>query len=158
MDKHVYNMFKAMADNIAKNKRQVIYVKGDKEHLSFSYTVGHQERGLPELLLISQMKATDHEVLLNLLGDVLLQKRKAFVSGQKVSFDGTTELTIINTNLVARVQYTCKATEFYNNADYKVQQVLVPDPKGRLPDDPLCHKNFKGPVLREVSLDFGEAS
>lgn len=156
MDKHVYNMFKAMADNIAKNKRQVVYVKGDKEHLSFSYTIGHQERGLPELLLISRMKATDHEVLLNALGDVLLLARKAFVNGQKVSFDGATELTIINTNLVARVQYTCKATEFYNNADYKVQQVLVPDPRGRLPDDPFCHKNFKGPVLREVSLDFGE--
>ena len=133
---------------IAKYGRRLMGVFGDAEDLSFTYTIGNQIHGLPELLVIG----THEGYLLNVLSEKMLQRGCAFADGELVkSSNGKVTVKIINADAQAREEYTIQAGRFFGGENYAVQQVLLPDPDGRFPDEPKCRKPFSTiPVLRVV--------
>ena len=78
----------------------------------------------------------------------MLEAGKRYGNGQRINLGGEHDLQVWDTTPVAKIQYTRQATEFFQSSDYLVQQVVMPDPKGRYPDDKRCHKRYRVPVLR----------
>jgi hypothetical protein len=144
-------LFQQIAQNIATHKRQIVGVVGDKKQPAFAYTIGNQEKGLPELLLIGNFDAGMMATILDKLSDQLLLQGKPFDNGSLISLGGKQNVAVWDTTYDA-LRYTCQAGQFYGNEDYKVQQVVIPDRKGRYPEDPLCHKNWKVPVMKALKL------
>ena len=144
-------LFQQIAQTIAQHKRQVVGVIGDKKTPAFAYTIGNQERNLPELLLIGNFDGGMVAAVLDKLSDKLLEQGKPFDNGELVSLGGKDNVAVWDATYDA-LRYTYQAGQFYGNEDYKVQQVVIPDRKGRYPEDPLCHKNWKVPVLKNVKL------
>jgi hypothetical protein len=141
-------LFSAMAHMIALNKRATIAVAGTKKLPPFFYTIGNQEKQLPELLIIGNFKPDDMCGILNVVSDMMIGVG-AFGDGEKVELGGEYPLLIYRASKEAKVKYTVQAGQFYNNEDYEVMQVVLPDLKGCYPPDPRCHKDFQVPVLRE---------
>lgn len=151
MKRSTYDFYGKMAQTIADEKRQLIAVSGDKKGKPFTYTIGNQEKGYPELLLIG-IADDQSGHLLNLLSDRMLEQRRPYHDGELVTLEGAKfALQIWEATKVAHVQYTVQAGQFYGAEDYRVQQVVVPDDKGRFPTDPVCHRKYRVPVLRKVS-------
>ena len=141
--------FSHIANVIAKNKRQIIGVIPSKKELGFAYTIGNQEKGLPELLLIGNFDSESIAAILNQLSDRMLELKQPFVNESLHNLGGTLSVKLLDALPEAHVKYTIQAGQFYANEDYDVQQVVIPDQKGRWPDDPQCHKNFRVPLLRK---------
>ncbi len=142
-----YDFYRDMAHVIAEHQRQLIAVPRSKTSPGFIYTVGNQEKALPELLLIG-VTGTMVSWLVNDLCNKMVEARKPFKDGEEVSVGGDYPVKMYNADKRAHVLYTIQAGQFYGNEDYHVQQVVLCDKKGRWPDDPLCHKDYRVPVLR----------
>ena len=143
--------FSHMASSIAKNKRQIISVSHTKKEPGFAYTVGNQEKQLPELLLIGTFDTESVCLILHQLSEKMLETKQPFLDDSLVNLGGTLSVKIHDAIDTAHSKYTVQAGQFYCNEDYQVQQVVVPDQNGRWPDDPQCHKNFRVPLLRDSS-------
>jgi hypothetical protein len=144
--------FRRIAQNIATDGRQIISVMGTKKLPPFAYTIGNQEKLLPELLLIGNFSATETQTVLNHFSNRMLMTKEPLPLGE-MAFAGKAFM-IYYCGPVAKSRYTFQAGQFYGNEDYKVQKIVVSDDRGRWPWDPLCHKAFKVPIvaLTERSL------
>ena len=133
---------------IANYGRRLMGVLGDAGNLSFTYTIGNQIHGLPELLVIG----THEGYLLNVLSEQMLERGCPFTDGELVkSPNGKTSVKIVNAGARAREEYTIQAGRFFGTENYAVQQVLLPDPAGQFPGERGCQKPFSTiPVLRVV--------
>lgn len=134
-----------IAANIANEKRQIIGVLGTGKHPPFAYTIGNQEKLLPELLILGNFAASETNTILCDLSDKMLADKKPWPLGENVW--GDHKFMIHNGGSEAKAKYTCQAGQFYGNEDYEVLQVVLPDTNGRWPEDPLCHKAFKVPIV-----------
>jgi hypothetical protein len=144
-------LFQHIANTIAQRKRQIVGVGKDKNTPAFAYTIGNQEKGLPELLIVGNFDPKLVTLILDRMSDQMLEQGKPFDDGTVVNFGSTDSVAVWNTNAAA-LRYTYQAGQFYGNEDYKVQQVVMPDRKGRYPEDPLCHKGYKVPVMKSLKL------
>lgn len=142
--------FAHLGGTIAKYGFTVITVAGTKRQPAFAYTIGNQEKRLPELLLIGNFRPTDAHHILSMLTGKMLASRAGFEDGEKVSIGGKHPLLIYSATEEAKSKYTIQAGQFYANEDYDVQQVLLPDPNGHYSGDAACHKMFKVPVLKQA--------
>ena len=117
----------------------------DDDTPPFAYTIGNwrQPNSLPELLVIG----TSDAGFLNLLSAKMLERGTRFAEGEIVNLGGRHAVKIINTNASAQAEYTIQAGNFYGHDNYSVQQALVPDRRGRFPDDPQCEVRYRMPVL-----------
>ena len=116
----------------------------DDSFIPFSYTIGNTQKKLPELLVIF----SDHEtLLLNTLSEIMIKRRRAFDHGEKVDIGGKVPCMVLDTD--ERVaDYVVQADAFYGAGNYRVQQVLVPDPQGRFPFESECERRYRDvPVL-----------
>src|ERR1041385_8866225 len=138
----------ALAQTIAKHQRQVLFVVGSHAQFGFAYTIGNQEKNLPELLLIGNFDPKAICALLNTLSMTMIDQNAALPPGKIML--GQSAVWVINAGPEAKAKYTIQAGQFYANEDYAVQQVLISDEQGRWPDDPLCHKHFKVPLLGKM--------
>jgi len=139
-------LFQQMANNIAKHGRQVISVMGSSKELGFSYTVGNQEKNLPELLLISNFDPNEIAPVLNSLSEVMIKSGKPIPQGECAAISAV-PIMIYPGGTAAKAKYTVQAGQFYNDEEYDVLQLVFPDPKGLWPGDPKCHKDFQVPIL-----------
>src|SRR5580765_882201 len=78
-------LFEHMAKTIGERKRVVLAIAGSKKEPGFSYTVGNQEKQLPELLIIGNFKPDDMCLLLNKLSDAMLEAGEAAKDGSEIS-------------------------------------------------------------------------
>ncbi len=145
------DLFSHMASTIAGNKRVTLAIAGTKKEPGFFYTIGNQEKQLPELLVIGNFQASDMCTLLNNLSDAMLKAGEAPKDGSEISLGGKYPLLIYLASKDAKEKYTIQAGQFYGNEDYQVMQVVLPDQKGVYPPGPRCHKDYQVPVLRESS-------
>ena len=150
--KNVYEFYQNIANTIATKKRQLIYIPDTKKYKSFCYSIGNQEKNLPELLIFG-VKPDDANVLVSALSDLMIENKRPFFDGEEINLGGEQSVTMRNCTKIAHMQYTIQAGQFYGNEDYQVQQILIPDKKGRLPDHPHCHKDYKVPVLKKLEVD-----
>jgi hypothetical protein len=140
------DLFRSMANMIAASKRVTVAIAKSKKEPAFFYTIGNQEKQLPELLIIGNFKPQDMCSILNALSDLMIEF--GMFSGS-VDLGGEYPLLIYRASKDAKEKYTIKAGQFYANEDYEVMQVVMPDKKGCYPPDPKCHKDYQVPVLRE---------
>jgi hypothetical protein len=138
-------LFKRFAENIARDKRQILSVQGTRKEPPFAYTIGNQEKLLPELLLFGNLGATEISSILNDLSEHMIYTKAPWPLGENVW--GDYHFYAYDGGCVAKANYTYQAGQFYGNEDYKVLQIVLPDRKGRWPDEELCHKSFKVPIL-----------
>jgi hypothetical protein len=150
-------MFQHMANIIATQKRVTLAITGTKKEPGFCYTIGNQEKQLPELLVIGNFKPGHMCDLLNILSEKMIENASAYKDGELVDLGGEYPMLIHTASKEAHNKYTFQAGQFYNNEDYKVMQVVLPDKKGIYPPDPRCHKDYQVPVLREVKGGSKEA-
>lgn len=141
-------LFEHMAKTIASHERVVLAVARTRREPAFQYTVGNQEKGLPELLLIGNYSQEAGGALLNQLSAQMKERRAAFADGEQITLGGEHPMLIHTAGPEAKSQWTIQAGQFYCSEDYQVQQVLLPDENGRYPGDPLCHKDYRVPVLK----------
>ncbi len=143
------DLFSSMANMIAQAKRVCLAISGTSKEPSFFYTIGNQEKQLPELLVIGNFKADAMCTMLNTLSDAMLEARCLPLEGSQISLGGDYPVLIYSASKEAKEKYTIQAGQFYGNEDYDVMQVVLPDKKGVYPPDPRCHKDYQVPVLRE---------
>lgn len=136
---------KAWAKNIKKYGCQLLAIRGDNGDLvakpPFTYTIGNQERGLPELLILGGADKTIGDVLMY-LNTLMYERKRAFDDGELVSLEGQYPVKIINASPKAREIHTLQATVYYKTDQYAVQQVIIPDLEGRFPGDLGCEEPF----------------
>ena len=150
------DFFRSMANMIAASKRVTMAIAKTKKKPAFFYTIGNQEKQLPELLIIGNFNTQDICNTLNILSDKMLQRlatfgplNSHFKEEELVSLGGEYPLLIYSASKDAKEKYTFQAGQFYANEDYNVMQVVIPDRKGCYPPDPRCHKDYQVPVLKE---------
>lgn len=140
-----------IAEAIKRDGRMIIGVFGSKDDLPFSYTIGNQGVGLPELLMIGIGADSAAQGLLNLMSERMRKRGRPFDDGEIVDIGARCSLQVINANENAKRDYTIQAGRFYKTQNYQVQQIVVPDKAGRFPGDPLCEQPYCDcPVLRVV--------
>src|SRR5262245_35205528 len=142
-----------IARNIAKHKRQIVTVFPQRveDGPGFTYTIGNQERGLPELLMIG-FWGKPIAGLLNQLSDKLIERGGPFEEGEFVNLGAKYPVKIINADERAQRNYTFQCSHYYGHDDYAVQQVVGCDREGRYPDDPQCAAPYKVPILQPARL------
>jgi hypothetical protein len=141
--------YHAIAETIAKHERQILYVGRSLKEPSFAYTIGNQEKDLPELLMLGNFHPEACCAVLNALSDLMIKQGRCFTDGEEtLELGGKVPIRIIDArDPIVKRSYTMQAGQFYKNEDYDVQQVIVPDENGRWPDDPQCHASCRVPVL-----------
>ena len=146
-------LFVIIANNIKTHKRQIIGVGASTKEPAFAYTIGNQEKGLPELLLIGNFHPNITHGILTTVSDSMIEQKASFKDGHLFNLGGTHSVKIIDAkDPKAKKDYTVQAGQFYANEDYLVQQVIIPDTNGNWPDDPGCNVKFKVPVLKSALL------
>jgi hypothetical protein len=151
--------YQTIATTIAREGRQILCIAAEAKLPSFCYTIGNSLRGAPELLLIGNFEVASSQKILNKLSELMFEAGKRFSNGQRLNpFNGEHELQVWDTTPVAKLQYTVQVGEFLQSLEganvpkgYTVQQVVIPDPKGRYPYDKRCHKRYRVPVLRPTA-------
>lgn len=147
MVEHTDPFYKGIAATIKRAQRQFIGVMPEKKLVGFAYTIGNHLKGAPELLILGNLKAEAWVSILNRLSDCMVEIERPFADGEIVDMGGKYGLQVWNTTLIAKLEYTRQATEFYQHQEYTVQQVVVPDPQGRYPADKRCHRRYRVPLL-----------
>lgn len=152
-------MYQKIDDNVEKHGRHVVYVMPDDENdMPFAYTIGNHCAGLPELIVFG-MGAVNSAMTLNDVSDIML---KSMVACGTIPAEGEMSLGGKYPVSVRRAQHPDLFTKYvvqaprylewagWESADQvRVMQVLVPDPKGRFPDQDGCAKPYSSvPLLR----------
>jgi Domain of unknown function (DUF4262) len=132
-------VYERMAGNIQKFGQSIIGTEGcfNGKNMAFSYTIGLQSRGFPELLMVG-FKAQVAAGVLNSLAKIQDERGKPFLDGEEVSTGGLYPVKMLGCGKKARELCTIQAGQFYGNENYGVMLVLVPDSKGTFPTDPGC--------------------
>jgi hypothetical protein len=113
----------------------------------FVYSIGNHEHGLPELLLVGS--ADDVFLrLVNRLGEIQRERRRAFAHEERVSLGGNFPVRILDVGKAAHDEYAVQAGVYYGTEDFRVRQILLCDKEGRWPDDPNCGAPYsRQPIL-----------
>jgi Domain of unknown function (DUF4262) len=149
--------YKDLRDIIRSKGRMVLAVcptSEEDEMIPFSYTIGNQAKGLPELLVIGSPKGT----YLNEMSERMIKQGKAFDHGEVIEtgklFDLKSKkcrIKIIDATHEAHEKYTVQAGVYFETQDYRVQQVILSDEEGRLPGEVGCAPGFAAiPILAAV--------
>lgn len=117
---------------------------------AFAYTIGNSDRGLPELLVVG-MFDRDAMWLLNRLSEKMVARGGPFASGEMVDLGGRRAVCVVDAADEVKDLYTFQATAWRGGPDYRVQQVVVPDPEGRFPWDDGCGEPYRSVAVRRAA-------
>ncbi len=116
----------------------------------FMYTIGNFHLGLPELLIVDTSLSMFGDIL-NRLGRMQRERRRAFADEELVSVGGKFPLRIVDAGAIGRTRYATFVGIFYKTDNYDVRQVVLPDPQGRWPDTPGCALPYsRQPILSAI--------
>jgi hypothetical protein len=145
----MHKLYEKFAADIERVGRTVLGVGADDDAPPFAYTVGNWlTHELPELLVIGFID----NWMLNKLSEIMINRGGSFTDGEIVDLGGAVPVMIINASKRAKADFTIQAGRFYGHERYAVQQVLIPDKRGRFPDDPTCEPPYSEmPMLRALN-------
>lgn len=150
-------LFHQIANNIKAHKRQILWVGRTTKAPAFGYTIGNQEKQLPELLLIANIPGDMFHLVLDTMSEFMVLNKRRFTDSERHTLGSGHPMMVINArDPKVKLEYTSQAGQFYDNEDYDVQQVLIPDVLGMLPDDERCATAFKVPVFRSALILPGD--
>lgn len=149
---HTDEFYLQIQKGIAEHGRMILSVEGDKKHPPFYYTIGNHLNGVPEFILIGAFKPEWAQAIINAISDGAINEGVTYPNGKEVYLSPTGHpLKVWDTSLIAKLNYTLQATEYFGHKDYDVQQIVVPDPKGRYPGDKKCTRKYRVPLLRATA-------
>ena len=148
---HTDPFYLTIQETIKKHDRQVLAIGPEGKLPPFFYTIGNHLKNLPELLLIGPWKADLGTLALNKLSEQMIEMGHGFKNGELANIGGEHSMQVWDTTVIAKLQYTLQCTEYFGDQNYLVQQVVMPDPKGRYPGDKRLHKRYRVPVLRATT-------
>jgi hypothetical protein len=148
---HTDPFYLTIQETIKKHDRQVLAIGPEGKLPPFFYTIGNHLKNLPELLLIGPWKADLGTLALNKLSEQMIEMGHGFKNGELANIGGEHSMQVWDTTVIAKLQYTLQCTEYFGDQNYLVQQVVMPDPKGRYPGDKRLHKRYRVPVLRATA-------
>ena len=151
MREHTDPFYLHIQKTIETHGRQVLAIGPHGKSPPFAHTIGNHANGLPELLLIGPFAPEASEAALNKLSEMMLERQTGFANGELVNIGGEHSIQMWDATLVAKLQYTLQATEYFGHKEYAVQQAVLPDPKGRYPGNKRVHKRYRVPVLRAMA-------
>lgn len=109
----------------------------------FHYTIGNAEKGLPELLMIGNFPPRLAQPVLNQIGAMMRDTRKAPPEGLlDLGEPYLVPFKVRKAGPAAREDYTIQATSRVAGADYEVLQIMLVDPAGKWPGEDGCHPDF----------------
>ena len=156
--KRIQASYKDFRDTIKSEGPMVLGVFPTKEAeipFAFSYTIGNQAKGLPELLVIGSKCGA----YLNEMSERMIKQSKAFDHGEVIETSALLNapaskkyrIKIINATNEAHEKYTIQAGVYFGTQDYKVQQIILSDEEGRFPDEVGCAPGYANvPILAAV--------
>jgi hypothetical protein len=125
-------LYAKMAANIERHGRTVL---GVGENPPFSYTIGNSLKHLPELIVIG-LHPRDGMALLNLWSELMISQGREFRNGEIVHLEPSGAPTLaLHCPPSVRARYTIQAGQYLGHQDYRVTQMVISDPSGRLPPD-----------------------
>jgi hypothetical protein len=139
LDAAIAALHENMDRHIAEYGVSILTVSGGA--YPYSYTIGMTERGRHEMLVLG-LTQEDAMYVLNTLS-VLPDLQP----GNTVTLVGGFEVKLVLVDDALANQYAIQAYRHYRDRLEKVKgvlQVLIPDDKGVFPDDPKCHRKFRG--------------
>lgn len=107
----------------------------------FVYTIGNRGHDLPELLIVGFCEPVFGSIL-NDLGERMRKSGRAYDNGELVSLGGAYPVKIIDVPTKANEQFAVQVGRFYQTGDFRLQQVVLCDPKGHFPGDAGCSAPF----------------
>lgn len=131
-------------DNIDRAGQHLFAIFASDDEPAFAYTVGNAVRGLPELLLIGNFRATVAGGILNDLG-IIMRKQERPLSGD-ISLGGRYPARIRKASEAAKFKWTIQVGNYLGHEHYDVLQVLLGDYDGRYPGDSGCNPDFDVPL------------
>ncbi len=136
--------YQNIALHIAEHGRSVLSIFDTPP---FTYSIGNATVGLPELLVFG-LAPSDARDLINIWSDRMIEHRP-LTDGELVDIGGKFPAMAVACADHVRAEYTIQAGQYLEREDYPVMQMVLPDPAGRFPGDPLCEAPFRAlPVLR----------
>jgi hypothetical protein len=152
MDDNFIDQWRAKVRHDIDTVGQSLVGVGDEDIIPFTYTVGMHEAGYPELLIIGGT-GPRWGATLNAFCDQVHKQKRAYRNNELVSLGGPFPAKIVDAGELAKRDYTCGVSGFYDHIDYLVQQILLSDAAGRYPDDPRCAKPYSDiPVLKRLLM------
>ncbi|BAI96681.1 hypothetical protein Sj15T_09840 [Sphingobium sp. TA15] len=131
-------------DNIDRTGQHLFAIFGSDDEPAFVYTVGNAVRGLPELLLIGNFRATVAGGILNDLGTIMRKQERA-LSGD-IGLGGRYPVRIRRASEGAKFKWTIQAGQYLGHDHYDVLQVLLCDYDGHYPGERGCNPDFGVPL------------
>lgn len=134
----------ATRENIKKHGQHLIGVfPVDEADQWFIYTIGNFEKGYAELLCVGIPAEKTLAWALNTLHKLRKERGASFANGELVDLGGRYPVKIIDAVAPATKQdYTLQVSAYYDRDDYKVQQVILCDPKGKWPGEKGCQEPY----------------
>jgi hypothetical protein len=141
------DLYWKMLDDIKACGRTVLSVFPDEDtgDYSFSYSVGNSIMDLPELLLFA-MHPRDARWLINLLSEQMIERGRKFDDGELVSMGGPCPVCVIDASDSVKNEYTIQVKHMLTKVglenEYRVMQIVLPDPDGLFPWDDGCSEPY----------------
>lgn len=129
--------------NVLRYGRSIVGVTGIPP---FSYTVGHRDRGDPDLLIVG-LHHDNAGRLLNAIGDLMAKEDWTYPRDVDLGGAFPARLRPVRDLGKAQEEYTCVCTGYYGDNGYRVLQVVLCDQAGRWPGDPLCAEPYASQVM-----------
>ena len=146
LEKEFMAIMEGIYRNVEKHGQHIVSIPDATP--PFSYTIGNHECGLPELLLFDLTLSEDTaSTILNRLGRIMRDRRKAFDHGEMASLGGKCPVKIIDTSREVKEEFTLFVGVYYGTDDYRVQQVVLCDIEGRFPGDPDCSEPYASQLV-----------
>jgi len=110
---------------------------------AFAYTVGLHSQNLPELIMVGLPSDVSHGIL-NAVGRAATNVG-GFMHGNIIEKTSSHPITVIDA--LDKEEYATQVYAHYRTWDFKLQQLVVPDTKGRFPWDEDYDKILLAPQL-----------
>lgn len=101
----------------------------------FIYTIGNHRMHYPEFLIVGMWREVGP---LNELTRLMVNRGRRFDHGEIVDIGGSVPVKVVDATEEPKALFTFVATRYHGHSLYDVQQVVIPDFRGRFPGDPDC--------------------
>lgn len=122
---------KRIADYVEVGQWMIIGVGDSNKEPTFTYTVGLHHKNLPELIMVG-LNPELAMYILNDCGDMMVDNGP-FKHGTQIDELANMPTIIIDVPKVQKQDYAIQAFNHYKHWDFKLQQLVMPDKKGRFP-------------------------
>jgi len=124
---------------------QAVFSTKPEDGPPFIYTIGNHQRGLPELLIVGNYGAS-FAAILNDLGRRMRERNRPFDNGELVSLGGSFPLKMVDVPSTVNETFCIQVGRYYGTEEFRVQQAVLCDPKGRFPGDEGCDRPYLSQV------------